>query len=726
MKQVIQSYKTGQISLLDIPVPACKAGGVLVRNKNSLISIGTEKSMIDIAKKNLFDKAKARPDLVKRFIDKARKEGLLNVYKEAMNRLDEPVALGYSASGVVIQVGSGVSEFKIGDRVACVGAGFASHAEIIWVPENLCVSLPAQVSFEEASFIMLGGIALQGIRQAGITFGENVAVIGLGLLGQLTVQMLRAYSCEIIGIDIDDSKVNLARESGAQLGLNPASDDTAAAIENFTRGHGVDAVIITASSKDNKPIEMAETIARSNARIVLVGVAEINLTRKTFWEKELSFTVSKAAGPGSINPVYEQLGYDYPLQYVRWTEKRNHEHFVSLLSKKSVDVLKLITHRFNIKDALSAYAMILEGKERCIGVVLEYEGADLLASENLVQRVVIKSGIREYASNARTVSCIGGGMFTKNVLLPALSKIPGVKFRGVSTTTGITSHHLGKKYGFEYCTSDYNDVLNDKDTNSIIITTRHNAHAKMCIEALKAGKHVFIEKPLCISREELEQIVDAHKACNGVVKLMVGFNRRFSPLIEEVMPALINRTSPLVMLYRVNAGYIPAEHWTQDKSVGGGRIVGEVCHFIDLLQYISGAYPISVYATALSGQKGKYIADDNVSIQINLSDGSLGTIVYTAAGTKSYSRERIEVFGSDSVVVIDDFKSATIVKNGKEKTIKKFAQEMGYQNELDYFLKSSVQDVNALFPGYVYTTLATFNVLESIEKNAPVAVQTVK
>lgn len=720
MKQVIQSYKTGEIALSDVPMPACKAGGLLVKNVNSLISIGTEKMMIDIAKKNIVGKALARPDLVKRLIDKAKKEGILNVLQEARNRLDEPVALGYSSSGVVLEVGAGVSEFKIGDRVACVGAGFASHAEVVWIPENLCIKLPANVSYEEAAFVMLGGIAMEGIRQAELTFGENVTVIGLGLLGLITVQILNAYGCEVIGVDIDESKIAMAKNFGLRLGLVSGQDDIAAAIENQTKGFGTDAVIITAASHDNSTIDLAEKIARKKGKIVLVGVTEINLSRKAFWEKELSFTVSKAAGPGSIESLYEQLGYDYPIQYVRWTEKRNLEQFIALLANKRINTASLITHKFAIDKALQAYEMILGGQERCIGALLEY-GYD--APERLVSKIQVEPGIKSIPGGHK-IGVIGGGMFTRNILLPALKKVAGINLVGVATTTGISAHHIAKKYKFRYCTSDYREILNDKETESIIITTRHNQHAKMAKEALQAGKHVFLEKPLCIKEEELSELKKIYASVRAKgLRLMIGFNRRYSKLAIESLAAFGKRTTPLVMVYRINAGYIPGDHWTQDKEVGGGRIIGEACHFIDFLQFVSNSMPVSVFASAISGEKGKYLAEDNITLNLTFADGSIGTIIYSANGSKAFSRERVEIFGDDAVLTIDDFKTATVIKNGQEKTIKRMSQDMGYADELAYFIKSDGFAADELFAGYLLTTLTTFKAIESLKNNIPVKIR---
>lgn len=723
MKQILQSYKTGEISLFEVPAPSTKPGGVLVRNMASLISMGTERLMINTGKKSLLGKCLARPDLVRQALHKAKKEGFLNVYKEAMNRLDEPVPLGYSSAGVIVEVAAGTRRFKVGDRVACAGAGFASHAEVVWVPENLCVKIPEGVGFEEASFVMLGGIALQGIRSAEITFGENVAVIGLGLLGLLTVQILNAYSSNVIGIDIDEKKVTLSKELGAERALVNGKDDVLEVIGNLTQGQGVDTVIITASSKDNGPIELAEQITRKRGKIVLVGVSDLHLSRKIFWEKELEFTVSKAAGPGSTEPVYEQKGFDYPVSYVRWTEKRNLEHFLELLAKKRVRVDKLITHRFPIEEALFAYHKILNGKEPSIGILLHYNGRlDKESEGGLAAKVILKSS-RAANPQSKQVGLIGGGFFAKNILLPALKKVPRVILRGIATTQGVSSQHSARKFGFEYCTSNYHDILENEAIDSVIIATRHHLHARMVIEVLKAGKHLFVEKPLCLNEDELREIVATHRSLGqSAPKLMVGFNRRFSLLANEVKSFLRARSTPLVIHYRVNAGYLPRDHWTQDPEVGGGRVVGEICHFIDFLQFMTDSFPVSVFAEGISGETGRYSRDDNLALTIKFRDGSLGTILYTTHGPKTFSRERVEIFSEDSAFTIEDFRVATAAQRGKLKRIKKWSQDLGYVQELNYFLKADSFNSSGLFQSYFYTTLSTLKGKESLQRGSPVTI----
>lgn len=716
MKQVIQSYKNGKITLEDVPAPACKGGGVLVQTVASLISVGTEKLMIEMGKKSLLGKARARPDLVRQAWAKAKKEGYFSVYKEAMSRLDEPIPLGYSAAGIVREVGQGVQNFKPGDRVAVAGAGYASHAEVVWVPENLCVPLPGGVDFEAGAFVMLGGIALHGVREAALTLGEKAVVLGLGLLGLLSVQLLKAQGCRVVGIDLDRQKCALAQELGADLTLVPGQDDVEEAVMNFTRGVGADAVIITAASKDNQPILLAEAMARERARLVMVGVAELSLTRKAFWTKELQFSVSKASGPGSVEPLYEAKGFDYPLAYVRWTEGRNLEAFIDLIAQGRVRVDRLITHRFPIQDGLKAYDLILENREPYIGVVLTYPQE--AAAEGRTIRLEPRPAPTQAAAPL-VAGLIGGGMFTKNILMPALKKVSGVQLRGAATTTGVTAQHLAQKFGFTYATTDYQEILADADIGSVLITTRHNLHGKLVLEALQAGKHVFVEKPLCLTAAELENLTAAY---DGSRLVMVGFNRRFAPLTREVKTFLSGRTTPLVMLYRVNAGYVPDDSWVHDPEVGGGRIHGEVCHFLDFLLHMADSEPVQVHTTAISGSTGKYRPDDNLAITLTCKDGSVGTILYTAKGSKSFSRERFEVFCEDSVAVIEDFRRGQLVRGGRTRQIKKLSMDMGYLQEMEFFFRQAAAqaDFPELYQSVAAATRATLGAVESLRSGKAV------
>lgn len=709
MKQVIQSYKTGEIKVEEVPLPLCNPCGVIVQNVCSSVSVGTERFMIDMAKKSLIGKAIAQPDLVLLAYHKALREGFVNVFKEGMNRLDKPVPLGYSSSGIVVCVGENVRNLKIGDRLSCVGAGFASHAEYIWVPENLCVKISDELDFEQASFGMIGAIAINGIRQANLTFGENVAVIGLGLIGLITVQILKSYGCRVVGIDIDKDKAKLAEKIGIDLSISKDIDDLLPIVENFTENRGFDAVIITASSRDAKPLKLAETISRKKGKIVLVGVADLNLTRKIFWEKELEFTVSKAAG----------IAYDYPVEISRWNEKRNIQHFMDLLIRKKVRLDKLITHRFKIENALKCYDMILNKQESYIGIVFEYNKDLKLKSRNEEVKIVLNQNNNGQFS-ALNVGIIGGGNFAKNILLPALKKIRKVNLTGIATTNGISSHQAGKKFGFSYCTSDYKEILTDKSIGSLIITTPHNLHSKMVIEGLKAGKNIFVEKPLCVNQKELEQIIKIFNPSKQ--RLMVGFNRRFSSLATLAKSYFEKRTTALIMNYRINAGYISGNHWVNDIKISGGRIIGEVCHFIDFFQFITNSYPQKVYVESIGGNPGKYQIDENVCLTIYFSDGSIGTIIYTTKGSKAFSRERIEIFSEDSVFIIEDFKKLTVIKGNKKKRFTKLTQDLGYLNELNYFFNSDTFNQDKIFNEYIYTTLTTFKSLNSLKTGSSVKI----
>jgi predicted dehydrogenase/threonine dehydrogenase-like Zn-dependent dehydrogenase len=718
MKQVIQYYKNGRISVEQVPEPFCKAGGVKVRLAASLISAGTEKMMIGMGRKSLLGKARARPDLVRQAWLKARKEGFLSVFQEARRRLDEPIPLGYSAAGTVVAVGTGVEKFKPGDRVAVAGAGFASHAEVVWVPENLCLAVPPGVDFEAAAFVMLGGIALHGVREASLTLGETGVVIGLGLLGLLSVQLLAVMGCRVIGVDLDRSKADLARALGADLALVSGEDDVGEAVANFTGGKGADGVVITVGSRDAAPLRLAEMIARERARLVLVGTAELHLSRQAFWEKELSFTVSKAAGPGSLKPPYEIKGLDYPSSLVRWTEARNLAAFLDMVQKGRVTVAPLITHRFELEEALQAYDLILKNREPYLGILFKYPHPEpAWMGETRVQR----RSSSPPAGDRLKVGLVGGGSFTRNILLPVLRKVKGVKLTGVATTTGVSAGHLAQKFGFAYATTDYRQILEDQDIGSVIITTPHHLHAPMVIGALEAGKHVLVEKPLCLSSGELKEIRGAYDATR---LLMVGFNRRFAPLAVRIKADLSGRTTPLVMQYRINAGFIPQDHWIHDPLVGGGRLLGEICHFIDFFHYLADSRAVAVSVQTIAGDLGKYRWDDNLILTLNFADGSLGAIIYTAKGPKAFSRERVEVYWEDAVAVIEDFRRAQVLRGQRRQSWRRLSQDLGYQGELEAFLHAP-QDESGnrrIFLDYLASSRSTLKAAESLRTGSPVLI----
>jgi predicted dehydrogenase/threonine dehydrogenase-like Zn-dependent dehydrogenase len=723
MKQVIESQRSGKVNVVENPLPQYGPNEVLVRNVVSLISPGTERLMIEMGKKSLAGKALARPDLVSLAYRKAKREGFLRVFRESLSRLDEPLPLGYSSAGEVIAVGPGVVGISVGDAVACAGHGYASHAEVIAVPQEFCVKLPRTgtgqtIPYEEAAFVMLGGIALHGIRCADLAFGERVAVIGLGLLGLLTVQLARSYGCHVYGTDIEPEKVQLAKKLGCNTALVLGKADVESALLDLTEGQGVDSVIVTAAAKNNSPILLAERIARQRGKIVLVGVADISLTRKAFWDKELTFTVSKASGPSAgIAGAREAL----PFELVRWTEKRNLEEFIRLVANGSVRVGDLITHRLPIDHAVDAYEMILKGRERYIGVLITYP-------QDVSQETTVRVGTRVESRTRpstdegprQNIGIIGSGMFTKNVLLPTAKKVKGLRFVGIAAEHGVSSRHAAEKFGFEYATSDASAILNDGSIGSVLITTRHNLHARFVNDALRAGKHVFVEKPLCLTHQELRDLEETFKTSWGGLMFMVGFNRRYSLLSQELKKAFEKRNSPLICHFRVNAGFIPAEHWTQDPDVGGGRIIGEVCHFVDYLQFITDSDPVKVFAQSIGGTTGRFLQDDNVLLSLQFADGSLGSITYTSQGTKMFSRERLEVFCGESVAVLDDFRALQIISAANRRKKRLWSQDMGYRKELSYFMSASPEGSAERFRQAALTTLATFAAFESLRTGGPV------
>lgn len=738
MKQLIQNYRTGKIELADVPVPNCGSNSILVKNQASLISIGTEKSIIELGKKSLLGKAKARPDLVKRFIDKAKKEGFLKTFQEALGRLDNPTPLGYSSAGIVVEVGKNIHKFSVGDRVACIGAGYASHAEYITVPENLCVRLPDNVSFEEGAFGMLGIIALHGVRCANLTFGEKVAVIGLGLIGILTVQILKAYGCEVIGFDIDLKKVELSKSLGlvySYLDLEEFKN----AVDKLTHGFGADAVIITAATKSDEPVNVAVEIARMRGKIVMVGVGDIHPNRNEMWHKEVEIVVSKAGGPGIFDPFYENKGIDYPIGYIRWTENRNLEEFIKLISQQRVDVKKLISHKIPIDNALQFYEDLLVNSGKYVGVIIEYperqvDGDKLERSKILkdvqcskfkvqssVEKVSKVEGVEGVEKVERVekvvLGVIGAGLFGKALLLPALSKVKEVRFHTLSTSSSANAYHTAKKYGFERCTTDYRELLKNDEINTVLILTPHSLHGRMVIESLKAGKHVFVEKPLCITEEELNEILEVkHKFSDRY--LMVGYNRRFSSHSVWAKNTIKERSNPIIANYRINAGFVPADHWVHSEEEGGGRIIGEVCHFVDFLQFITGSEPVRIYAERVSGDNRSILNSDNVSIVIKFKDGSVGNIFYTASGDKAFSRERVEIFSEGKTVVIEDFRVSELYFNGKRRKFKTMNQDMGYRSELEHFISCirEQEEPKLSFHEIYLSTLVVFKINEALEK----------
>ncbi len=723
MKQVFQDARSAAISVEDVPAPKLLAGCVLVRTAASLVSAGTERASAEFASKNLLQKARMRPDLVREVLSKVSRDGLAATVSAVRSRLDQPSALGYSSAGTVIAVGEGVTDINPGERVACAGAGHAVHAEFACVPRLLVAKLPSQeVKFDDAAFTTLGAVALHGIRNADVKLGDIVAVIGLGLLGQLTVQILKAAGCCVLGMDISSDRADLALRSAADAVSTSPSGFLDLCLQRSS-GHGADAVLITAQTSSNDPINLAGAIARSRAVVVAVGTVAMDIPRRLFYEKELDFRVSRSYGPGRYDSAYEQKGIDYPIGYVRWTETRNMEAFLQLLADRKLDLQALITHRFPVTRAHSAYDLITgKTNEPFLGVLLEYpDNADATQLVELTN--VVRSAAHSVVTdNSVRVGLLGAGSFAVSTLLPAIKQVNGVEMLTIGAANGSHARHAATKFGFRTCTTDEREILNHPAVNAVVIATRHNLHAAQAIAALNSGKHVFCEKPLCLNEADLAAIAAVHDAHNSL--LMVGFNRRFAPLAVRMKTFLREVREPLALHYRVNAGFLPADHWLNDPQQGGGRIVGEVCHFVDFLSFLMDAPPVEVETHALSNP-GRY-SNDNIVCSLRFADGSLGSIQYLANGDKSYSKERIEVFGGGSVAVLEDFRRLELARGGKKKVFRSLLrQDKGHRGEWQAFvtaIQTGAQSPIA-FSEIVTTMMATFALDESRCVGQPVAVK---
>lgn len=683
MKQVIQNFRSGVLKVDDVPPPALREGGLLVLNHVSLISPGTEKSTVQVAQKSLLGKAMDRPEMVRKVMTAIQKDGLKDTLKRVFERLDTPAALGYSCAGTVAAVGADASQFSVGDRVACAGQNYASHAEVVYVPKHLCVKLPGSVDFDDAACVTLGAIALQGVRQAEPRLGDRIAVIGLGLLGQLTVQMLKAAGCRVLGSDLDPTKLDLARRLGADDTAGPS--DLVEKAAGFSEGHGVDAVIITASTKDNSPVEIAGAIARKKGKVVVVGAVGMNLPREPYYKKELDFKLSMSYGPGRYDSSYEEKGQDYPYGYVRWTENRNMSAFLDLVGEGKVQLKPLITHRFEIDQADAAYRLMTEGHTTYMGMLITYpldHQQALRASINVAPNK---------PSGQLTLGLIGAGNHVKDMLLPHLQTLSSVSIRAVCTASGINAKALAEKLRSGYCTSDYHEILRDPAINTVLIGTRHDMHGLLVVKALEADKHVFVEKPLCLTEEELDAIraVYQDKAAKGL-QLIVGFNRRFSPHAEKARRFFGRRENPLVMLYRINAGKIPAEHWIQDPVVGGGRLIGEACHFVDYMQAMCGARPSSVFAQRV-GRQTSGMTDDQCVISLTFADGSVGSVIYTAGGNSGLAKERFEAHADGKSLIMDDFHETHLYSGSQREVFKTPKRDKGFNAEINHLVQAVEQ-----------------------------------
>lgn len=710
MKQVIQNFKTGELYVDEVPVPAISDGMVLVENEYSLISAGTERSTVKVAQASLIGKAKQRPDLVAQVIQNIRKEGFSATMSKVRTKLDSLKALGYSTSGKVIASMDNSGAFKPGDRVACAGADYASHSEVISVPQNLVTKIPESVSSDEAAFTTLGAIALQGVRQADPKLGEKVCVIGLGLLGQITVQLLKANGCSVFGIDMSEKLIELAKESGAGQSMHRNDSNLISACENFTNGRGFDSIIITAATPTNDPIVLSTEIARKKGKIIVVGAVKMEIPREPyFYKNELELKISCSYGPGRYDVDYEELGKDYPFAYVRWTEQRNMEAFLDLIAAKAINIKPLITHLFDIDEAVKAYDIVMgKVQEPHIGILLKYqESGSKLESITKVNNEPIKD------INA---GFIGAGSFAQSYLIPNV-KSWGGSLDGVVTSKGITAKSVSDKFKFNFCSSDGKDVLNKKDINTIFIATPHVSHAPYVIEGLKSGKNVFVEKPLAMNMEQLKEVVHAEKSADKL--LMVGFNRRFAPVSVELKKEFINTGEPLVINIRVNAGFIPKDHWSQIPEIGGGRIVGEVCHFIDLMQYFTDSEPVKVYADSINTSNEQITSADNMAVTVKFKDGSVGNLTYLGNGDKSLPKENIEVFSGGKVGIIHDFRSGSLHKDNK--LIKLKSSGKGHLEEVHQFLDQvkGGGESPISFESICLTTLTTFKILDSLSTGMP-------
>ncbi len=736
MKQVIQDVRRGKLSTRVGPTPAPQAGHLLIANRSSLISAGTEKMARELAQKSLFAKAKERPDHVRRVLEKVRNEGLWSTVQQVREKLDDPMPMGYCSAGVVVACGPGVQEFKPGDRVASNG----SHADVVCVAKNLCARIPAGVPFDQAAFTVMGAIAMQGARLSKVTLGETVLVVGLGLVGQITVALLKAAGATVIGTDLDPAKCELAMQMGAtvtRVGMR------AAEVETLTGGLGADAVLITASTKSNAPMQLAANAVRQKGRVVLVGVVGLELDRRPFYFKEAEFVVSCSYGPGRYDPKYEEGGQDYPAAYVRWTEQRNLQAVLDLMASGRLDVRPLISHRFAMEDAGQAYELIEKGEEPYLGILLEYPEVDAQQFSPTIQlRATQKEADPTYAqhstgrtgrwglprlfsrtkSDAIGISCLGAGNFARMVLLPKLCAVPGVRPEVICSAGGGSAAHVGKKLGFATATSDASVVFDDERTDAVFVVTQHHQHAEQVLHALRAGKHVFVEKPLCMRVDELNAIEDELQSAGAKTPLvMVGFNRRFSPAAIAVRNFFAKTTEPLTVSIRFNAGMIPADHWTQDEQIGGGRIIGEACHGIDLATYLTGSPVVRVFAESIGGPAAPQTTDDQCFITLRHANGSISNVAYLAGGDKAFPKERVEVLGGGKVAIIDDFRNAEGWTGGKRKWLWKGPQDKGYDTELKQFVRAIQTGASTPIPWeeIAATTLAAIHAVHSLREGTP-------
>jgi predicted dehydrogenase len=716
MKAVVQDLSSGKLHVDDVPAPALQPGGVLVRVRRSLISLGTEKAVIALANKGLIGKAKERPDLVRKVLNKAKQEGLWHTYTVVKNLISSPIPLGYSSAGEIIEVGEGATEFHIGDRVACAGLNYANHAEVNYVPRNLAVKMPDGLSYDAGCFVTIGAIAMQGVRLAEITLGEKVVIMGLGLVGQIAAQLARCAGATVLVTDLEPSKVELASRLGAHKTVCEPGD-LSSSVTDFTNGYGADAVLICAATKSHGLIQKAAEISRLKGRVIIIGEVGMHIERRAYYEKELRLVVSRSYGPGRYDPNYEAHGVDYPLPYVRWTEGRNMQSFLDLLVRNDVRVDSLITHRFPIEKAESAYQLVTgERSEPAIAIALEYDNEAAQSS-----RVNLRAPQLQAVKRTIRLGVIGAGQFAKGILLPAFASQPAVRLHAFCTASGFTSRTIAERYGASYCTSDPAEIFRDQAIDAVLVATRHNEHARLAAEALRAGKAVFVEKPLATTQESLADLCGVIQSVEAP-RLLVGFNRRFAPLAVRCKEFFAPRSEPLAIQYRVNAGVVPADSWVLDPIEGGGRIVGEVCHFVDFICFLTGASVRRVFAESL-GPTDESRDHRGIVVTLRMSDDSMGVIHYLAHGDPAVPKEYVEVYGQKRTAILENFRRLSTYRDNHCRRHRLFNQAKGYPEEARAFISAleTGSEMPVDFATLATVTQTTFLIHRSLATGDPVA-----
>jgi predicted dehydrogenase len=719
MRQVLQEIDTGRTRIREIPAPICGPREVLIRNHASLVSAGTERMVMKLAKRSLLGKARERPDQVRRVLQKMRSEGVLETLRQVRTKLSEPLSLGYSSAGVVLEVGREVRDFRPGDRVASNGP----HAEVVAVPQHLVAPMPDEVDARHGCYAVVGAVALQGVRLATPQVGDRIAVIGLGLIGQITVQLLQASGCRVLATDPDPKRCELARGPGVEAHADVGA--FCAALEEASASQGADAVLITASTSSNQPLELAAKIARRKARLIVVGAVAMDVPRRDFYPKELELVVSCSYGPGRYDPSYEDRGYDYPYGYVRWTEQRNIGCVLEQIAAGKLDVARLTSHEFSIEVGEKAYELLGDADQASLGLVLTYP--DLPPEAHLGRQVTLSAARRPSRSGHVGVSSLGAGNFASLVLLPGLAKLPKVRLRAVCSARGVRATIRAERFGFELAATSAEELWNDPATDAVLVLTRHDLHAEQALAGLRAGKHLLVEKPLAIDSAQLDAFEEGLSSLGADAPLwMVGFNRRFAPATTRVRDYFKGVSAPLTLNLRMNAGPIPREHWTQDSEVGGGRLIGEACHFLDLAVFLTGARITRVFAESVAPGGSAGSGEDQAAILLRLDDGSIASVSYFAGGDKSFPKERIEVFGGGRVAVIDDFQSVSLTREGKTEHESLGNRDKGHHAELEAFLEAIRAGGPAPIPpqDLLNVSRATLAVVESLNTGLPVLVDT--